>query len=176
MRRWLTWVLAVGAATVAAQQAAPPLIYVPFRNAEFKFATEVPATWQAEKQAPGAFVFSGPKGGDEYYTTIIFQIVPRRTQGEDSADVRARDIQRQWATAAKYQLISQEKGTLAGSPAITMIAQYQSPGGPDMYKQEQIVCEKGPNFYLISYAAPLNLYATHHAKMEHALKAFQFLP
>jgi hypothetical protein len=38
------------------------------------------------------------------------------------------------------------------------------------------VCEKGPNFYLISYAAPLNLYATHHAKMEHALKVFQFLP
>ena len=181
MRRWAAWALALGcgASVALAQQAAPSVKYVTYRNAQFKFATEVPGHWQAEgKDSPtsSALVFSGPKGSDEYYTTINFQVVQRRPQGEDGIEVRARDLQRQWGTAAKYQLISQEKGQLAGAPSVRMVAQYQGPGGSDMYKQEQFVCEKGQYFYLVSYTAPLDLYARHYAQMERVIKMFQFLP
>jgi hypothetical protein len=181
MTRWVAWlmVLGCGVSVALAQQAVPSVKYVPYRNAQFKFATEVPGHWQAEgKDSPtsSALVFSGPKGNEEYYTTINFQIVQRRPQGEDGIEVRARDIQRQWGTAAKYQLVSQEKLQLAGAPAVRMIAQYQGPGSSEMYKQEQFVCEKGQYFYLVSYTAPLDLYAKHYAAMERVIKTFQFLP
>jgi hypothetical protein len=167
---------ALVASVAAAQQAAQPVTYVPFRNTQFKFATEIPAHWESERPTPSALVLSGPKGGDEYYTTINFQVVQRRAQGEDGLDFRARELQRQWATAPKYQLVSQEQGQLGGAPAVRMLAQYQIPGGTDLYRQEQFVCEKGAYFYLISYTAPVDLYPKHYAKMERAIKAFQFLP
>jgi hypothetical protein len=90
--------------------------------------------------------------------------------------VRARDIQRQWETAAKYQLISSTRGQLGGVQALRMVAQYQASGASELYKQEQIVAEKGQYFYLVSYTAPLNLYDKHYAKMEQVIKTFQFLP
>jgi hypothetical protein len=181
MTRWVAWMMVLGSgiSVAVAQQGVPPVKYVPYRNAEFKFATEVPGHWVAEGKASptsSALVFSGPKGNEEYYTTINFQIVQRRPQGEDGIEVRARDIQRQWGTAAKYQLISQDKVPLAGAPSIRMIAQYQLPGSSEMYKQEQFVAERGQYFYLVSYTAPLDLYAKHYAKMERVIKMFQFLP
>jgi len=181
VRRWViwAWVLSCGASVVVAQQAVQPVKYVPYTNAQFKFATEVPGHWQAEaKNSPtsSALVFSGLKGSDEYYTTINFQIVQRRTEGPDGVDVRAGDIQRQWGTAAKYQLISQAKSQFAGAPAMRMVAQYQAPGASELYKQEQIVAEKGQYFYLVSYTAPLELYDKHYASMERVIQTFQFLP
>jgi hypothetical protein len=181
MRRWLAWalVLSCGASVVVARQAAQPMKYVTYTNVQFKFAADVPGHWVAEgKNSPtsSALVFSGPKGSDEYFTTINFQIVQRRAQGEDGMDVRARDLQRQWGTAAKYQLVSQEKGQLAGAPSVRMVAQYQGPGSTDLYRQEQFVCEKGQYFYLVSYTAPLDLYAKYYASMERVIKTFRFLP
>ena len=118
----MAWVLvlACGVTVAAAQQKVSPVKYVAYRNTQFKVATEVPGHWQSEgKNSPtsSSLVFSGPKGTDEYYTTINFQVVQRRAQGEDGIELRARDLQRQWETAAKYELISQEEGQLSDAPA-----------------------------------------------------------
>ena len=180
MRWWAAWLVVLGCGVgVAAQQPAQAGTYIAYRNAQFKFATEVPAHWQSEgKNSPtsSALVFSGPKGTDEYFTTINFQVVRRKAQGEDTIDSRAKDLQRQWATAPKYQLVAQEKGQLGGAPAVRMLAQYQAPGGPDLYRQEQFVTEKGQYFYLIGYTAPADLYDKAYPAMARVIKAFQFLP
>jgi len=57
-----------------------------------------------------------------------------------------------------------------------MVAIYQLPGEKEMYKQDQLIVERGKYFYWIGYTAPENLFEKYKGIMEQAVGSFQFLP
>ncbi|MBN2398206.1 MAG: hypothetical protein JXI32_07485 [Deltaproteobacteria bacterium] len=151
--------------------------FVPYQNKRFRFATVVPRSWVSElrnTKTTSARIFSGPERTETYYTTINFQVVIRKP-GETVED-QAREIQKQWASAPRYKLIANDKGTLGGQPAVRLIAVYQAPGTNEMYGQEQYITVNGDYFYWIGYTAPGNLYDKYRPIMEQAINNFRFLP
>jgi hypothetical protein len=151
--------------------------FVPYQNDRFRFATEVPSHWVSElknTKTSSARIFSGPPRTEAYYTTINFQVVIRKPQ--ETVEDQAKGIQKQWATAPRYKLLANDKGTLGGQPAIRLVAVYQLPGTNEMYGQEQYVTVNGDYFYWIGYTAPGNLFEKYQPVMEKAISRFRFLP
>jgi len=146
-------------------------------NNEFKFSTNFPGNWlsEAKKTKTGgiALVFSGPQGTDEYYTTINLQVVHR--QPKETLQSQAQGFAKQLATAPKYKIFSVVEGDLSGQKAVRMVAVYQLPGGEEMFKQDQLIVERGNYFYWIGYTAPENLFEKYKGIMEQAVGSFQFL-
>lgn len=146
-------------------------------NDTYGFSTEFPDNWvsQSQKTAAGsALIFSGPEGTDEFFTTINLQVVIRKAT--DTLDERANGVEKQFATAPNFKRISRERFTLAGQPAIRLLVTYQQPGGKEMFKQEQVIAERGSFFYMIAYTAQTSLYDRAAAVMKTAIDKFQFRP
>jgi len=147
-------------------------------NNEFKFSTKFPGNWQSEakktKTGGIALIFSGPQGTDEYYTTINLQVVHR--QPKETLQAQAQGFAKQLATAPKYKILSLVEGDLSGQKAVRVVAIYQLPGGEEMFKQDQLIVERGKYFYWIGYTAPENLFEKYKGIMEQTVGSFQFLP
>lgn len=169
-------ILALSLVMVAAAAGAEDR-FVPYQNKQFRFATVVPKHWVSElrnTKTTSARIFSGPQRTEAYYTTINFQVVVRKPK--ETVEDQAKGIQKQWATASRYKLLANDKGTLGGQPAIRLIAVYQGPGTNEMYGQEQYITVNGDYFYWIGYTAPGNLYDKYRPIMEQAINNFRFLP
>ncbi len=151
--------------------------YKDYVNRQFGFGLKIPAHWQgkAQKTAGGgsALVFSGPRGGEEYFTTINVQIVKSKP-GAKVQD-QARDFAKQIATAPKYKIISVTEGNLAGAPAVRIECIYQHPTNKEIFRQDQVIALKGGFFYWLGFTAPKNLYAKYHPVMDRCLDSFAFL-
>jgi hypothetical protein len=66
----LAVLLTLGAALASAQE------YVAYANSPMGFSMQVPKHWlPPEKKGVGTLVFSGPKGSEQYQTTISVQLV-----------------------------------------------------------------------------------------------------
>ena len=147
-------------------------------NNELKFSTKFPANWQSaskETKTDGtALIFSGPQGTDEYFTTINIQLIHR--QPETTVKSQAQDFAKQLTTVPKYKILSVVEGDLSGQKAVRIVAIYQMPGGEEIFKQDQLIVERGKYFYWIGYTAPENLFEKYKGIMEQAIGSFQFLP
>lgn len=148
-----------------------------YTNNTFKFSTRLPRHWVSEiKNTPktSAIIFSGPQNTEEYYTTINLQVITR--QPEDTLQSQAQGFAKQLATAPRYKIISLEEGNLAGQPAVRIKALYQGPGTRELFKQDQVLAEKGAYFYWVGYTAPEDLFDKYSLFMDQALGSFKFLP
>lgn len=168
-------VLAICLFAVAAPAQAPP--FKDYVNHQFNFRMQLPAHWQGQGKntASGgkALVFSGPAGGEEYFTTINVQVV-KAGPGAKVQD-QARDFAKQIATAPKYKIISVTEGDLAGAPAVRIQCVYQHPKNKEIFRQDQIIALKGNFFLWLGFTAPKNLYDKYHPLMDRCLASFAFL-
>ncbi len=148
-----------------------------YTNNKFKFSTRLPRHWVSEiKNTPktSAIIFSGPQNTEEYYITINLQVINR--QPEDTLQSQAQGFAQQLSTAPRYKIISLEEGNLAGQPAVRIKALYQGPGTKELFKQDQVLAEKGAYFYWIGYTAPEDLFDKYSMFMDQAIGSFKFLP
>ena len=152
---------------------APAQKFANYVNQKFKFATQLPSHWESYVK-DNSLIFHGPKGTEEYHTTINFQIINRTPQ--DSLETQGQDLERQWSTFPDYKLLGRDKGRLAGQPALRLRAVYQAPQGGELFQQEQLVVERGPYYYCIGDTAPQRLFSKYKWALDQVLKTFKFLP
>ncbi|MEW5910940.1 MAG: DcrB-related protein [Thermodesulfobacteriota bacterium] len=139
------------------------------------FSIQVPKHWlPPEKKGTGTLVFSGPKGSEQYQTTINVQLV--RSPAGSSLAKEVQEIEKQWGAAPQYRLLAKQTGTLAGQRGVRLLAQYQLPGTTQMFKQEQFIVDRSPYFFWLGYTAPLALFDKHQAVMVQAVNTLKFVP
>ena len=157
----------------AAVQERPYQSYV---NEQFGFRLTVPGGWvgQGQKTNSGgkALIFSGPKGSEEYFTTINVQVVKVRHGA--TVQQQARKFAQQLATAPKHKITSVTEGKLAGAPAVRILCIYQHPGNKEIFQQDQVIALRGGFFYWLGFTAPKNLYSKYHPIMDRCLGSFDF--
>ena len=146
--------------------------FAAYKNDKFHFATQLPAHWELSV-ADGSLVFSGKKNTEDYVTTINFQIIYRNDN--TSLDLQAQDLQDQLSAMKSFSLISNEKGQLAGSPAVRMIVSYQTANSTELYQQEQVIVEHGAYYYWIGYTTPKRLFDKYRFVMAEAMTSFHFI-
>ncbi len=153
----------------APAQAAPSQSY---KNDKLGFSLELPSGWPPPEQtASGALIFSGPKDTPQYRTTITVQ-----SMGLDKGatlQAQAQQALDQWATAQGFKLLSRQEGTLAGSPAVRLEAQYLLPGTNEQFQQEQFIIARPGHFLWMGYTAPLSLYTANQEAMTQAVNSLK---
>gem|GEM_PF-5551791 len=165
----LAVLLTLGAALASAQE------YVGYTYNPMGFSLQVPKHWlPPERKGTGTLVFSGPKGSEQYQTTISVQLV--RPPAGSSLQKEVQAVEQQWRSAPQYQLLSKQTGTLAGQRGVRLLAQYQMPGTTQIYKQEQFIIDRAPYFFWLGYTAPLPLFDKHQAAMVKAVNTLKFVP
>jgi hypothetical protein len=147
--------------------------FTEFVSQKFKISLQLPSHWVSQSH-DNNLIYSGPKGTEEAMTTITLQFI--KPQSGTTLEAQAQGIQKQWGTAKKYRLLSKKNLQVAGQPAMQMVVEYQMPQGTEMYRQEQLIIQRGEFFYWMGYIAPVNFFAKYHTAMDQAIRSFQFLP
>ncbi|MCB2225840.1 MAG: DUF1795 domain-containing protein [Desulfarculaceae bacterium] len=132
---------------------------------------ELPAAWVGHKKGK-ALVYSGAKGTDEYRTTISLQVVNQRAY--PSLQAVAADYIKQWKSGGRFQLLTQQSGTVGGRQSVLLAARYTYQGRT--FHQEQIIISRPPYYYLLGYTSPEEIRSLGKPHILHAVKTFRFLP
>ncbi|MBU4572983.1 MAG: DUF1795 domain-containing protein, partial [Proteobacteria bacterium] len=143
------------------------------QDQNLSYSLELPAHWSVQ---PGSnsrsLVFSGPKGGPEYRTTLTLQVVD--VAAFPGLTAVARELTSQWSRLSGYRLLSQEKGSLAGQDALRLLASFNNAQG-ETFRREQFICRKGPYYYLLAYTAPELRFSGGMPYRNRALASLRFL-
>jgi hypothetical protein len=154
----------------------PGVQFANYTNQRLKFTAQLPSHWQIDKAQSAqnnAIVFSGAKGGEEYQTTINFQVI-QRTAGSN-LESQAKDVIDQLSKARGFKVLSTRKGALRGNPAVRLLVEYRVPNEKVPFRQEQMIVEHGAYYYWVGYTAPQNLADKYNFVMERVINTFRFL-
>ncbi|MBI5521561.1 MAG: hypothetical protein HY910_02945 [Desulfarculus sp.] len=156
--------------------AAPALAaeFANYSNEALGFACQVPGHWPPPSTKPPAtYIFAGPQGSEEYYTTLNAQLVHNPAS---TLEVQAQEFLGQIGNNPQYRLLARQTGTLAGKRGVRLLVEYQLPGSSQVFRQEQFVANRAPYYFWLAYTAPVDLFDRHHALMARAVASLTFLP
>jgi hypothetical protein len=142
--------------------------YKAYGNDQYGFGFDIPAHWVSEIN-DYSLVFSGPKGGEEWNTTINVQIIKK---GDYTLASLARALYEQWQGSELFQEHAREEGSYGGGQAVRYQVTYRRENDTVMFAQDQLVIEGPEYFYLLGYTAPQSLYRKHYDKMVRAVTSF----
>ena len=114
---------------------------------------DLPSHWIAEPQGQNLIIFSGPKGTDEWYTTINFQTYPRNSAGHQNLSQSVDALRGKIRANPKAQLLRDKSlGSLSGIPvhAIDYNAEVNNAG----HYFRMLIMERPDNIVWLSFVIP----------------------
>jgi len=138
-----------------------------FRDDQYGLSMEVPRGWVHTRTGQSSHVFSGPKGGDSFYTTITLQLV----EPHEPLDVA---LERAYAAAAldDFAWERREPTTLDGKPALrygVRLVLHETPR-----RKAGVLVDTGTRLIDISYGSTAELFDEGLPAFDTALDSISF--
>ena len=141
-------------------------------TSEHGISFDLPSDYRSSVE-DGVLVFAGPRGTEQWKTTINFQVV--EPGGLDMEGFVA-DFKSQWQALEQYRLLGEETITLADLPATRLLVQYRVPQVSWKIRQEQVIIRHPRYFYTLAFTAPVELFDTYRGIMDRAVRSVKFSP
>ena len=151
--------------------AVEPLRFTDYTNRNFGFSTRLPRNWQGTVTGE-ELVFSGFRATEQFLTTVKFQFVTN-TLG-NTLEGQAQELEDEWSGLKGYRLLSREPFRFEGNPAVRMAAEYDGPEDSGVFRQDQIIMDRGLYYYYIAYTAPVPLFDKYKFVMDELVDSFKF--
>jgi hypothetical protein len=158
----------------------PPTVaqeYTRFREVQFGFSFEVPATWNISLTPKKDYLVEGPKGTDAFEISIVIQIVRKSDNPGSSADAQLESSGKTLMTVPGTAIKQRGTLTVAGREVPSFVAAYQaktSQGTAADFGHLQLVIDQGDYFYWVSYSGPAPVYDKYKPVAQRLLESFQF--
>lgn len=163
-----------GTATANPPVAAGAVRYDRYANPKFGFVTELPAHWESQVR-DNSHVFSGPKGAEDYNTTINFQFITMTA--DNSLPQQRRTVIEQWKHMQDYRLVEDETQNFQNQyTTVYLHAGYKLPGNDTLWEQIQVIIERQPYYYFIGYTSPQPLFEKYYPHLKHLIQTLRFTP
>lgn len=168
---WGTTLLSgLGSLAMAGQE------FVEYTNLDLKFSTQIPRHWKrsiTQKGDMNWLIFNGPRDTGEYETNLRFRVVGG--QSNDTLESQANALERIWGLEPGYLRLSRETGKLSGQLAVRLVVTLQERDNKRAWKLEYFIAQKGPNFYIIGYEAPQEIFDKGRSVINKAVATFRFI-
>lgn len=135
----------------------------------FKISFELPQNWTCEVQG-GNYVFSGPKGTEAFYATVVFQFITREKRATLASQVKG--IKEQIAGNPGGAVMEKVRLTVAGQPAMRVRSRFTQRNEP--FQQEMHIVERSGYFYWIGYTVNPRIYARSYPVYAGVIKGLRF--
>lgn len=149
-----------------------------FKEDYFGFSFELPDYWKWELLPDrGGYMLSGPEGDEADELVIVIQAVKKASNPGSSVSKQLGQAKHQIKGFPGGEIHSEDITRVSGHGVTYFLAYYPgrtSQNQPAQFAHFQTVLEKGPHYYWISYAAPVDYFQKYEDVFSHMLATFQF--
>lgn len=147
------------------------------RNKEYGYTFQIPASWVRTKTDGGALLMYGKPGTGAEQAIIVLQIVRKSAVPSSNAVEELRKLHAQVKRQPEFEHLNDFRVPMVGRQAPFFLVRYRAEdetGKMVPYKHLHVVLDYGDNYFMLSYRAPVPVYAPYEKVFKHMVATYRF--